>query len=161
MSVQTTVLAAALEGIPVRIVETDYQARGFHAVLYLETGSQIRRVAEILLDQEYFMGFVTACHTDPAIQVLYQFARYDMNHRIMVRTAVDENNEIPTISDIFQGADWHERETRDFFGVVFAGHPDLEPLLLHESDRDLKPLLKKASVLKTEQAVFGQEENHV
>jgi NADH-quinone oxidoreductase subunit C len=49
--------------------------------------------------------------------------------------------EIPTISSIFAGADWHERETHDFFGIKFIGHPNLTPLLLPE-DADFHPLRK-------------------
>jgi NADH-quinone oxidoreductase subunit C len=42
---------------------------------------------------------------------------------------------------VFPGANWHERETHDFFGIVFLGHPDLSPLLLPE-DADFHPLRK-------------------
>jgi len=55
---------------------------------------------------------------------------------------------VPTISDVYTGANWHEREVRDFYGVVFSGHPNLEPLILAEEDVDLKPLLKEEKKLK-------------
>jgi len=48
---------------------------------------------------------------------------------------------VPTISAVFPGANWHERETHDFFGIRFAGHPNLIPLLLPE-DADYHPLRK-------------------
>ena len=61
---------------------------------------------------------------------------------MVIRSRIDRNNpEIPTISHIYQGANWHERETHDFFGIIFSGHPNLEPLLLPE-DADFHPLLK-------------------
>lgn len=73
---------------------------------------------------------------------------YDYNHtggelcRVLVRCRLDRNNpEIPTISNVVPGANWHERETHDFFGINFVGHPDLSPLLLPE-DADFHPLLK-------------------
>jgi NADH-quinone oxidoreductase subunit C len=66
----------------------------------------------------------------------------------VIRAVVDEECQIPTISDIFDGADWHERETRDFYGIVFSDHPYLKPLILAEEDVDLKPLLKKEADLK-------------
>jgi NADH-quinone oxidoreductase subunit C len=37
---------------------------------------------------------------------------------------------LPTLTDLWSGADWHERETHEMFGVVFDGHPNPEPLLL-------------------------------
>jgi NADH-quinone oxidoreductase subunit C len=48
---------------------------------------------------------------------------------------------MPSISDIFQGADWHERECCDFFGVTFDGHPNLIPLLLPDNF-GFHPLIK-------------------
>jgi NADH-quinone oxidoreductase subunit C len=63
---------------------------------------------------------------------------------------------MPTISDIFDGANWHERETRDMFGVVFTGHPYLEPLLLPEEDADRRPLLKAEGELKTADKISAQ-----
>lgn len=73
---------------------------------------------------------------------------YDYNYtgeelcRVVVRCRLTRNNpEIPTISKLIPGANWHERETHDFFGIKFSGHPDLSPLLLPE-DADFHPLLK-------------------
>ena len=62
--------------------------------------------------------------------------------RVVIRCKVQRSNpEVPTISSISSGANWHERETHDFFGIKFTGHPDLSPLLLPE-DADFHPLLK-------------------
>lgn len=76
------------------------------------------------------------------IEVVYDFFHYEENCRVVFRTRIPRDNpEVPTISSIYQGANWHERETHDFFGVRFLGHPDLTPLLLPE-DADFHPLLK-------------------
>ncbi len=62
--------------------------------------------------------------------------------RVVVRCKMPRSNpEVPTISAVCSGANWHERETHDFFGIKFIGHPDLSPLLLPE-DADFHPLLK-------------------
>ena len=62
--------------------------------------------------------------------------------RVVVRCNMPRSNpEVPTISSVCSGANWHERETHDFFGIKFTGHPDLSPLLLPE-DADFHPLLK-------------------
>lgn len=47
---------------------------------------------------------------------------------------------VPSVSDVFGSAAWHERETAEMFGVEFAGHPDPRPLLLTAGDRP--PLLR-------------------
>lgn len=76
------------------------------------------------------------------MEVVYDFNHYEQCCRVALRTRVARAHpELPTISGIYPGADWHERETHDFFGIVFTGHPCLEPLLLPE-DADFHPLRK-------------------
>jgi NADH-quinone oxidoreductase subunit C len=49
----------------------------------------------------------------------------------LVRTAVSRTAPaVGSIVDVYPGAAWHERETHEMFGIDFAGHPDLKPLLL-------------------------------
>ncbi|WP_344491215.1 NADH-quinone oxidoreductase subunit C, partial [Nonomuraea monospora] len=51
--------------------------------------------------------------------------------RLLLRTHVPRDNpHLPTAVDIYRGANWHERETFEMFGVIFDGHPNLVPLLL-------------------------------
>ncbi|NMH97469.1 NADH-quinone oxidoreductase subunit C [Pseudonocardia sp. K10HN5] len=52
-------------------------------------------------------------------------------HHLLLRTvAPAEDLRLPTATGLFRGANWHERETHEMFGVVFTGHPNLDPLLL-------------------------------
>jgi NADH-quinone oxidoreductase subunit C len=52
-----------------------------------------------------------------------------LNERIRVRAEADENTQVPSIIDVFPGADWFEREAYDLYGVIFVGHPDMRRLL--------------------------------
>lgn len=55
----------------------------------------------------------------------------DQRHHLLVRTRVPrENPVLASAVAIYRGANWHERETYEMFGVVFEGHPNLKPLLL-------------------------------
>jgi NADH-quinone oxidoreductase subunit C len=58
----------------------------------------------------------------------------EQRHHVLLRTRVPRDDpRLPTITGLFRGANWHERETYEMFGVVFTGHPNLVPLLLPES----------------------------
>ncbi|GIF41144.1 NADH-quinone oxidoreductase subunit C [Actinoplanes xinjiangensis] len=52
-------------------------------------------------------------------------------HGVLLRTRVSRQDpEVESLVDLYPGATWHERETFEMFGITFARHPDLRPLLL-------------------------------
>ena len=123
--------------------ETDYRTKGYHLDVDLPP-EKVVAAAEILNRENFFIEAVTGVDwiDDQQLEVVYDFNHFAELCRVVVRSRVDRSNpEIPTISHIYQGANWHERETHDFFGIKFTGHPNLEPLLLPE-DADFHPLLK-------------------
>ncbi len=64
------------------------------------------------------------------IAVMYQLHNLETNQRFRLKIYLPaENPEVPTISHIFSAANWMERETYDFFGVIFTGHPNLKRIL--------------------------------
>jgi NADH-quinone oxidoreductase subunit C len=70
---------------------------------------------------------------EPRLSVHYQLLSRERVDRlgVKVRMGVDEA-EVPTITDLFPGADFDERETYDMFGIVFTDHPDLRRILMPE-----------------------------
>lgn len=140
-------LIAKMNGRNVNVSEADYNACGYHLEAHLEK-EQVRDFAQAMLDQGFFLDFVTAVHTVQFFQIVYQFAHPEESCRINAKTDICEGGSISTISDIYHGANWHERETHDFYGVNFTDHPDLRVLLLAEGDENLKPLLKNEVKIK-------------
>jgi NADH-quinone oxidoreductase subunit C len=61
--------------------------------------------------------------------VLYHLLSPRKNLRIRVRVMTDEDTPVPSVTGVYPGADWFERETYDLYGVLFSGHPDLRRLL--------------------------------
>jgi NADH-quinone oxidoreductase subunit C len=61
--------------------------------------------------------------------VVYHFLSPKQNKRIRVKVEVDESTPVPSIIEVFPGANWYERETYDLYGILFTGHPDLRRLL--------------------------------
>lgn len=67
------------------------------------------------------------------LEVDYHLFSLDKRHKMVVKTSVlPDAAHVPTVSGVWRGADWYEREGFDLFGVVFDGHPDPRPLLLYE-----------------------------
>lgn len=61
--------------------------------------------------------------------VVYHFLSPRLNQRIRLKVATDERTPVPSLIDVFRGADWYERETYDLYGVLFTGHPDMRRIL--------------------------------
>ncbi len=75
--------------------------------------------------------------------VIYHLHNLIENQRVRLRVALAESDiNIPTLTVLFVGANWMERETFDFYGVNFVGHPDLRRIL-NMDDMDYHPLRKQ------------------
>jgi NADH-quinone oxidoreductase subunit C len=61
--------------------------------------------------------------------VVYHLLSPKHNVRIRVKAATAETTPVPSIIEVFPGADWLERETYDLYGIVFTGHPDMRRIL--------------------------------
>jgi len=126
------------------LIERNYAVHGYHLDVQVAP-DQLLEAVTIVDEAEFFIESITGVDwiKDGQLEVVYDFSRYDFDLcRVVIRTRVDRNNpEVPTITGIYAGANWHERETHEFFGIKFANHPHLIPLLLPE-DADFHPLLK-------------------
>ena len=66
-------------------------------------------------------------------EVVLCLSSHEKIHRMVVKVKLDKDNpEVVTISDIWQAANWYEREALELFGIKFTGHPDPRPLLLYD-----------------------------
>jgi NADH-quinone oxidoreductase subunit C len=130
------------------VVERDYKVHGYHLDAQVSPAQLIDAVT-ILDRSEFFIESITGVDwiKEGQMEVIYDFSRYDFDLcRVVIRTRVPRKSPVvPTITDIYAGANWHERETHDFFGIKFDGHPHLIPLLLPE-DADFHPLCKDFKV---------------
>ena len=112
-----------------------------HAVSFGEltvtaNAADIVKVATFLRDDErcQFWSFVDVTAVDwPArerrFDVVYHFLSPRLNLRVRVKVETDENTPVPSIIDVYPGANWFEREAYDLYGVLFTGHPDMRRLL--------------------------------
>lgn len=124
----------------------DFALKGFHADVTLPP-DWVVAAAQILDEAGFAIDAVTGMDwiAQQQMEVVYDYVHFSAPWRVVVRTRLPRATpEVPTISRIFPGANWHERETHEFFGIKFLGHPNLSPLLLPE-DADYHPLRKDFS----------------
>lgn len=110
---------------------------------------QIHTVLEFLKKDDelnfHFLTDLTALQTpdEKQLGVVYHLHNMPKNFRIRLKTFVDINKpEVPTATDLWAGANWMERESYDFFGVKFKGHPNLKRIL-NVDEMDIFPLRKE------------------
>lgn len=83
------------------------------------------------LDCDFFDWLSAVDELDQGYSIVAHVWSTAARHGVLLRTRV--SGEAPTLDSVvsvYPGADWHERETHEMFGVDFAGHPNLVPLLL-------------------------------
>jgi NADH-quinone oxidoreductase subunit C len=115
---------------------------GLDRCLFLPPGS-LPAAAGRLREAGYHLEDIGGLDCAEGILVTYHFNHFDISGRIALRALLShEGAKAPSIALIFGGAEWHERELTDFFGVVFDGNPNPAPLLLPVEDRST-PLRKK------------------
>jgi len=112
-----------------------------HSVAYAELTLTAKREAIIevirfLHDDTNcrFVSIVDVCGADyperaERFDVVYHLLSPTRNLRIRVKVATDDQTPVPSVTPIFPGADWYEREAYDLYGILFSGHPDLRRLL--------------------------------
>jgi NADH-quinone oxidoreductase subunit C len=108
----------------------------YHELNVTARASDIVAVMRFLRDDArcQFINFIDVTAVDwpgreQRFDVVYHLLSPKLNLRIRVKTPTDEDTAVPSIIDVFPGAEWFERETYDLYGVVFTGHPDMRRIL--------------------------------
>jgi len=91
---------------------------------------------------------------EPRFEVVYHLYSFRTFTRLFLKVRVNENETIPSVTGIYPGANFPEREVYDMFGIVFEGHPDLRRILM--PDDWVGHPLRKDFPLGGEQVVFDQ-----
>ena len=128
---------------------TAHELRDANAESIIGTDFQRNR-AVLLAEPRHIVEVLTALHAkgytflaslhgvdyypeEPRLGILYEMMDMQAVDRISVKARVStEHPHIPTVTDLFPGAEFPEREAFDMFGVIFDGHPDLRRILMPE-----------------------------
>jgi NADH-quinone oxidoreductase subunit C len=134
----SSVEASALAGKAV-----DFASRGYHVEMTVAP-ERVVLAAQLMDSSGFALDTITGVDwlAEGQMELLYDYFHPESPTRVLVRCRVPRvAPEAPTISAVFPGANWHERETHEFLGIRFQGHPNLTPFLLPE-DADYHPLRK-------------------
>lgn len=141
------VLEAITREFPDSIIESS-EPYGF---LTLELRKQdIKKIVHYLKDSTLEVNFLTdicGIHypefPEKELGVIYHLHNMMTNFRIRLKVFMErENAEVETLTELYSGANWMERETFDFYGIKFKGHPDLR-IILNDPDLGYHPMLKE------------------
>jgi NADH-quinone oxidoreductase subunit C len=115
-------------------------------------------------DMSFFVDLTVVDYPtrSPRFEVVMHLSSLGKGHRVRIKTRIDEGKAgshptIKTVTDLWKGADWTEREAWDMFGVKFEGHPDLRRVLLYE-EFEGHPLRKDYQAQHTQPLVPYREE---
>ncbi|MGB1873382.1 MAG: NADH-quinone oxidoreductase subunit C [Akkermansiaceae bacterium] len=114
---------------------SSHEFRGEHTVT--TSLDELRAVMEFCFNELGLNFLIDASSVDnmgsePRFEMVYELATVDDSVHLRIKAAVAEDEEVPTVSDLWATADWHEREIYDMMGIRFAGHPDLRRILMWE-----------------------------
>ena len=108
--------------------------------IWLAFAEQLRNISELEFN---FLFCATCVDWKTHLTMVYHLRSTIHRHELVVKAKLDRTNpEIETVSGIWRGAEFLEREVYELFGVQFLNHPDLRLLILPDGWEGKKPLLK-------------------
>ena len=140
-------------------VATGEPAKTGVAVTAIASPANFKKAISACREAEFFLESMSGLDFTDTMEVVYHLNCYEPSSRVAVRICCAKGGSLPTVSDIFDSALWQERETWEFFGIGFSGHPELKPLLLPEDiDADYHPHRKtfgKANAYCKREEIYG------
>lgn len=92
---------------------------------------QLKDDPGLAFDYLRLLTVVDYVEQDGEFEIVYHLYSLGRHHKMMLKTRVPERRPtVPSVTGVWRGADWYEREMHDLFGVNFTGHPNLAPLVL-------------------------------
>jgi NADH-quinone oxidoreductase subunit C len=119
------------EHVPDAIVEADEAAAIVQSQSLFEVMRFVKETAE--LDFDYLVSITAVDYLD-YLEVVYHLLSIAHNHSLVLKARCydRDNPEVPSVVELWQGADFQEREAYDLMGIRFVGHPNLRRIFLWE-----------------------------
>ena len=151
-------MIAPLQNADCLFLAKENPAKVGYATLAVVEPAALVDTAKAFLAAQYHLEDVSGLVTADGAVSVYHFSHFDAGDRATVLAVAPlDKPSFPSIAAVYQGAEWHERETRDFFGFQYEGNPNFIPLLLAETMPDVHPLLKAEGQLAPLSTIFSAE----
>lgn len=130
--------AFSLEELTARLGEgLEVSGEGVSRTLVVPKERLLTVMSKLAKDTDFcfdYLSDVTAVdRSEAGYEVVYQLFSIDKKVELMVKTKTErEPAQVPTVSDIWPGANWMEREVYDLMGITFTGHPNMTRMFLPE-----------------------------
>lgn len=151
-------IAAPLQKAPCLFLAEENHARTGSACLAVVEAKNLVKLAKDFLAAGYHLEDVSGLDTADGAVSVYHFDHFDSPCRATVLVIAPHGAaSFPSIASVYEGAEWHERETRDFYGFNYEGNPNLIPLLMPENMDDVHPLAKEEGARASLAAIFSAQ----
>jgi|GEM_PF-585829 len=151
-------MIAPLQNADCLFLSKENQDKVGYAALAVVAADKLVPLCKEFLAAGYHLEDVSGLISSDGAVSVYHFAHFDTPGRATVMVIAPADRPcFPSISSVYHGAEWHERETRDFFGFQYEGNPNFIPLLLAETMPDVHPLLKDEAARAPLAAMFSAE----
>ncbi len=143
------------QSLPDAVASTGMQGKKPLAVVRKEG---LLKVAEKVKEMGFdHLSVITGVDYIDRFEVVYNFFSYSKKQNLVLKVILDHDNpKVESLTQLWKGADWLERETYDLVGIKFTGHPNLTRILLPEGWTGHP--LRKDYDMKTEQFVMLGED---
>ena len=108
--------------------------KNFYSAFFLKENllklfSELKKNESISFDQLIDITAIDYPSKEKRFELIYILLSMKQNKRIILKTYLDENDNIESLNEIFKASNWYERECYDLFGIKFNNHPDLRRIM--------------------------------
>ncbi len=133
---------------PSRILAHDPATTGLSLSVFLAP-ERLIEAAKRLDSEGWSIDDLTTLDVAEGFEAIYHFSHWLQPGLVALRVLVPHDDpRLPSLAAVFPGAEWHERESADFYGLTFDNIPNARPLLLDADQVGLAPLCKEAKARK-------------